>query len=501
MELNLLKEPIACYEELPELTQSCETGAETIVPDYCPDVARLIDTDGTLLLRACELTEGRATVSGAVRVTVLYLAEGERRARALQCTLPVEAAFDMPPGGRCTAARLEGQVEACQARLLNPRKLRVTATLTLALTPCRPLSAQLCTGVADAQEHGVQTLVRTQETSLLCAVQEKEFSFTDELTLPGSGPARELLRHRLRTRLTEGRCVSGKLIVKGVVCAELLYLSESETVESVSAQLPFSQVLDGVEDEAADVSVSVRLVDAGASLSAEDGRTVTVTAALHATALLRCTRRVQYVADLYSTTCELAAHSEPVALPLPPQRVLRSVPVRELVETGSEVRSVLACAVRFAPVNVLREEAALRTLAETKLLYVDEDGALLTAQRRIELSAQAELPPGGGVRARAFCTEVQCLPAAGGAELRFTAELEAEACGVQRLASLTTLQAEPRTADADEPSLTLREPGGQSLWQLAKACRTTVSAILEANELTAESDADAHTLLLIPRGR
>lgn len=502
MELNLLKERFACWEELPELTQSCEAGAEMIVPDYCPDIARIVDTSGTLLLRTCTLVEGRAAVSGAVRVTVLYLPEGERRVRALQYTLPVEASFDVPSGGRGTSVRLEGQLESCEARMLNPRKLRLGASLTLVLAPCVQTEVQVCSGVADAQQHGVQTLLRTQELSLLCAVQEKEFTFSDELTLPGMrAPAQELLRHDLRTRLTECRCVGGKLIVKGVLSAELLYLNESEIAEGFCAQLPFSQVLDGLDTDA-DASVSIRLVDAAVLLSAEDGRTVTVTATLHAVALLRRTQSVQCVADLYSTCYDLKAQSEPVALTLPPQRMVRSVPVRELVETGSEVRSVLSCGVSFSPVSVQREEGALRASATVKLLYLDEDGMLRTVQRRIELSTQIELPSGGTVRAHALCgDEVMCVPAAGGVELRFPVDLSAALCSVQQSECILSLSAEPREANADEPSLILRAPQGQSLWQLAKAHRTTVSAILEANELAAETDVGMHELLLIPRGR
>lgn len=502
MELNLLKERFACWEERPELTQSCEAGTETIVPDYCPDIARVADASGTLLLRGCEVTEGRAVVSGAVRVTVLYLPEGERRVRALPCTLPLEAAFDLPSGERFAALRMEGTLDACEVRMLNPRKLFLGASASLTLTPYRQAETQVCTAVENAEKHGVQTLLRTCELSPICTVREKEFSFTDELTLPGlRAPAQELLRHSMRARLTECRCVGGKLIVKGVLSAELLYLNESETAESFCAQLPFSQVLDGCEGDV-DADVSVHLVDCGAQLSGEDGRTVLVNATLHAIAALRSAKSVPCVADLYGIGCELGVQSESAALSLPPQRELRSVPVRELIETGSEVRTVLSCLVNFSPVSVQREEGRLRASAAVKLLYMDEDGALLTAQRRIELAAQAELPQDASIRARVQCgDEVVCVPAAGGAELRFPADFSLLLSRTQRTDCLTALTAEPREADADEPSLILRAPQGQSLWQLAKAHRTTVSAILEANELAAETDADAHALLLIPRGR
>ena len=46
MELELKKTCLDAYETGGELTLTQEETAETIVPDYCPDIARIIETDG-----------------------------------------------------------------------------------------------------------------------------------------------------------------------------------------------------------------------------------------------------------------------------------------------------------------------------------------------------------------------------------------------------------------------------------------------------------------------
>ena len=43
MELELCKETYSCYEALPPLVETREQSTETIVPDYCPDIARIVD--------------------------------------------------------------------------------------------------------------------------------------------------------------------------------------------------------------------------------------------------------------------------------------------------------------------------------------------------------------------------------------------------------------------------------------------------------------------------
>ena len=62
--------------------------AETIVPDYCPDIARVIETDGRVFIHSREIKDGKAEVSGTVRVTVLYTPEREVGVRSLEFSLP-----------------------------------------------------------------------------------------------------------------------------------------------------------------------------------------------------------------------------------------------------------------------------------------------------------------------------------------------------------------------------------------------------------------------------
>ena len=70
MELELKKTCLDAYEAGAELTLTQEETAETIVPDYCPDIARIIATEGTVCIYGKEIRDGKAEVSGTVRVTV-----------------------------------------------------------------------------------------------------------------------------------------------------------------------------------------------------------------------------------------------------------------------------------------------------------------------------------------------------------------------------------------------------------------------------------------------
>ena len=65
MELELKKECLDTYELGEPQTLTQEETAETIVPDYCPDIARIISAEGVVCLHGGTERDG---VTGTVRV-------------------------------------------------------------------------------------------------------------------------------------------------------------------------------------------------------------------------------------------------------------------------------------------------------------------------------------------------------------------------------------------------------------------------------------------------
>ncbi|MFR2752457.1 MAG: DUF3794 domain-containing protein [Dysosmobacter welbionis] len=120
MELELKKACFDAYEAAGELTLTQEETAETIVPDYCPDIARIIETTGKVFLHSREMRDGRAEISGTVRVTVLYTPEGEGGIRTLEFAMPFTVETDGRSLPDCAALLADTEPELLETRMLNP---------------------------------------------------------------------------------------------------------------------------------------------------------------------------------------------------------------------------------------------------------------------------------------------------------------------------------------------------------------------------------------------
>ena len=97
--------------------------------------------------------------------------------------------------------------------------------------------------------------------------------------------------------------------------------------------------------------------------------------------------------------------------------------------------------------------------------------------------------------------EVTAVPVTGGLEVRFEAEFAWTVLREEQVNCVTELKPSAARETGIRPSVVIRRvERGEALWDIAKACGSTVEDICGANGLTAGEAAEG-TLLLIPARR
>lgn len=511
MELELKKMSLDTYETGGELTLTQEETAETIVPDYCPDIARIIETEGKVYLHSRELRDGKAELSGTVRVTVLYTPDGEGGVRTLEFAMPFTVESDGRSLTGCQHLTAETEPEFLEARMLNPRKIFTHCKLVTHLTGYQRMPLSFCADVEADEGLHVEKKQEKQHAILLTHIAEKDFTFTEEINLsPGREGAAELLTSQVSSTVTEAKVVGSKLIFKGMFSAGLLYRTAGGSCGSAAAELPFSQVME-VEGAAEGSAAALQLQLTGTDFQIDgddpEGRQIAVTLYLHATALLREEQELTLLSDLYSTAYDMTYEAAPLSLASFCEHLTRRQTVREVLEIGVVAESILALSAVCGAVSVSREGsmAVLRSNVTVRAMYLDEGGVPLVAERRVDVSCQLELPEDCRITARAVCTEeVQGTLGDRGIEVRFPVDFHIEAASrVKKVCvSSAKLDTEAAKDTTGAPSLVLRAMSRQeTAWDLAKKYNTTIASILSANQLEGEEELPREKLLLIPRKR
>jgi len=507
MELELNRNQLSCYDTVLDTTVFHEETMEMIVPDACPDILHLVDTCGTVCLKGREAQEGRVEVSGSVRCAVLYLPDGGNGIHRVEVNIPfVCAAENAGIRSNCSVMAVP-RVQAAETRVLNPRKVLVRVNLAVALGVFAPCDTELCTGAQDTEERGVQQLLETQDAYVVSCVQEKPFNFSDDLTISGSRPeAEELLKSRVTLNCNESKIIGNKLIFKGEALLQLLYRSTEGATCGTDFELPFSQIMEvsGVEEEA-DCAVDVQLTDFSCALEAGDGRTVSVSMGLLAQAVVRETRSLELLSDIYSVSQSLSASFETYSFNRLVEQGSKRQSVREIVETSALARAVSDAYVAIGAVTQTRDGSRLTVSAEAAVtvVYETEVGELSPVTRTITVPCSLELPEGCACTCQCSCPgAVFATPTTGGVEIRLDLDFRYIALTSRRVVGVSGVQVEEGDAhsSAGQPSIVLRMVGPERLWDIAKSYGTTTEDIMRANEL-AEGDALSGRLLLIPKKR
>ena len=501
------RDTIINYETVAEVTLCQEETLESIVPDACPDILRIVDVCGQATLSGKQAREGVAQVTGMVRVAILYQPEGGGGLRRMEAGLPFTCQAEAPGLTERGTVLASPRLRCAEARALNPRKVLLRVDLAVDVTACQPVERPICSGVTGPDEEGLCQRQFQGEHYQLCAVQEKPFTFSDQVRLQGTGESPVLLAVRAQPVCTESKLIGSKLIFKGMVELYLLLQEAGGTISASHESMPFSQIIEAAgAGEEGDCQVEVEVASVQCDQMPGDGRELDVTLELLAQARVYSRRPVTLLQDLYSTANLMEVERENQPLCSLTEQSVRPQAVRELLETGEMVRSVVDARLALGQVRQSREgkELALTVDAWLTVLYLDENELVQCVRRSIPVSCRLDCAE--GVRCSCFCGcpgEVFAAPAAGGVEVRFTVEFHCLTTETTNLPAVTGARmGEARGAgEGQRPSVVLRMPSpGEELWDIAKAHGTTMEQILQANEL--EEDAlPMGRMLLIPSTR
>ena len=505
MKLELNRTHLAGYETVLDTTVFCEETLETIVPDANPDILRLVDTQGKVFLKSKEAMDGRVTLTGTARLTVLYQPEGGGGLCRLEVGIPFSlSAEDRRLNSNCLVTAV-ARVAGADTRTINPRKILTRVEVAVSVKVFRAETAVLCTGVH--MEGGTaEEWKEVHRPFCISAVQEKQVTFEDNLSIPVGRPAaEELICDRVELVCHEAKLIGNKLVFKGDAGVRLLYRPVGGGMDVADFTLPFSQVTEvmGV-GENGHCLVDVTLSGAEFSLG-EDGRTVSVSLSMLAQIVVREEREVELLADTYSVCCHMNAERIPYTYRRRRGAGVGRQTVRQLIETGLSVQSVVDAYCLVGQTARKREGSQMNLIADVILTVVcmTEEREFCAVSRRLEVGCAVDVPEEYWCSFECRCGELVAMPTADGVEVRLPMEFpyfcEQEEQGM--VVREVMFEEDGGDGGHDKPSIVLRllRPG-ESLWEVAKRYGTTTEDIIRANELDGRQPGYG-TLLLIPRRR
>lgn len=316
MECKVTGQTVLMYDTVFEGAAEQPVDVEFTLPDYCPDVGRVLKCRTTPIITGREAGADGITVSGTARLDVLYADGHGGQVRC--CTHDMPFTAKLPGQGIPDEARVcaETRVDYINCRAVSQRRIDIRGAFTVR---AKAVSRRKCEVTSSAEGAGVLTRKEEYDVSTAVAHNQTAFTISESFELPESKPAiAAVVRSCADAEATDCKSIANKLIVKGNAGLTVVYCANDGSLQSMSYNIPFSQFFDlmGADDETVcDAELSVSSVDLSLRTDS-DGEYRRFTADIRCFADVRAYRNeaVSLISDAYSTQYELKLERKPLTL-------------------------------------------------------------------------------------------------------------------------------------------------------------------------------------------
>lgn len=511
MELKKNTAAITAMETMSSPMQEQGVELDYVLPDYYPDVCKLVKCMLTPTIVSQSVSRGLLTYELRADIRILYCGEDSHILQCVTQTMHFTRTAELPAQEQVTA-ELCPVTDYVNCRVVSRRRLDVRGAVTVRIRPsvCRQQEV-LC----DVPDRSIQLRRIPVEypAQQLCA--EKTIVLSEELELGSAKPpVLHVVRCEARSTEESHKPVSGKLMVQGSLCIRLLYACEKDGaagLEPMTFRIPYSQLmeLDGMEEQDS-CSVSVQVT--GCDLKS-------VADAAGDTRMLRCEAELRIVCRALrmateSLICDAFSTEHPC------------ICTDTLIDASgvpAPVTAMLPCSVRLSGEDggidcvhdawcevknlTARPDPEANAVHVTGMLccnvLVGESGGmprLLEKEEPFEHRIPFEGIGGEDCVHLHACAENCTYTLTEQSEVSLKTELHMEG-SVRRSRScrvLTDITLQEEVTHPRDFALKLYFGRAQEeIWDIAKRCRTSVEAIMEENDLTEEVLRE-NSMLLIP---
>lgn len=510
MELKLTHDTIEVNEVVFDAMVEQSVELDCLLPDYCPNVFKVLKCKMVPKMTSGRVVGNEAVIDGMATVFVVYICEETNQIRSFSQRLPFTKTVALKSACENPSMDVSMQCEYLNCRGVNSRRFDIRGAIGIFL---RVSDQRQETIVSDAEGAGVQKQQSSVKMDGECRQTCKSFTVREELELPnGNDSIASVLYHNETARVDDVKVIANKVIVKGEIQLHVAYcpLGEEAAPQTVKYSVPVSQIIDlpGVDDRfSCDVCFDVTCADLEPKTTM-DGESKIISAELSVNCICTCVMEAEkeMIRDLYSTNYECELEYKKIALrrslPLP---VMTSMVQTSVDTPNEEIASVYDIWCDIARLTGKRTATGISLDGEFDVCAVCStvSGMPLSIDKRVEFHDDIDKDPGLPGCEIAVSAQIRSMSyhLTGDHKIDLRIELSVFAKAVQMISQPVvvnmSLDESKTTSKAEQAAVTLYfADEGEQIWDIAKRYHTSVGAILEENDLDAETMTQGGMILI-----
>ena len=492
------------------------------VPDYRPDIVKIIKEWGELKLDEVKPAVGAVWIKGKLIFRVLYRSDQERgKISCLKGELPFQEKLNIEGLSEYDPVRVNGDIEDLTVGVIHSRKLNIRAVVALRAISELPTTQEI-TGGAEHLDDGCMQLQKNVEVSQLLFAKHDICRQKNELALPSSKPnIREILWKTIELRNVGSRIDSEGIHMSGEILLSVLYQDEEEAdrIQWYETTVPLdcgtAFELENLANNQ-DIYYKIQIDDIGRDLEVKpdyDGeeRMLLLELQLHLYVRIWQETEIQLLEDVYSLKKNLIPTKgivRPEQLLMKNDAVCKFVEQMELAENQEKILQICSCegSAHIDRAEVRKDGVFIEGTLAVQLLYITTDDQMPVGavEKMYPFEQLVEMPETGQpVQLEQECSIVQLSASMldqTHAEIKTTIGLNLLAFAIEEMEHIREVKEE-----SFDMSVLQQLPGlvgyivkkGDTLWNIAKEHHTTIDAVMQTNQKKEESLRIGEKLLIV----
>lgn len=508
MEIKIRKEQVSICELMFENTSEQAVDGDITLPDYCPDIKRILKCILTPCLNSVQCVGDRVTIDANAFVQVIYV-DDNNNIFCYDKTFPFAKTIELGKQIDNPTTDVKLKTAYANTRAVSQRRIDIHSSVGISIKITAKQEIEL---IADAENCGIQLLKSCDTASDFIGQTVKSFTLNEVMEIGKSKASiRQIIRQKATPVISEIKVIANKLLIKGEISVSVLYCKDNSEggYEIYENSMPLSQIveLDGIEetsDYSARLSVASLNIMPKADSSGEKrlfDATVTISASI------KSDKKIETVfpCDCYSTMYNVKSEKKLVAF----EKIIKNTDDLIMVKKSEEflnvaIQEIIAvwCDDVVTTYTCLGDELKIIGSTMVSMLAIDTSGQPFYAERNVSFEKARNID--GGCR-NLICNADAVVSAVGFVladsnkiDLRVEIRLHASLSRKDTSEILTDIQCDTSEVKEKKYSvLTIYFPDdGEVLWNIARKFGTTVDAIKSENDVN--NTLSGKCMLLIP---
>ena len=507
MNINTTEIMFPSLKKLPDVTCEQSIDAAFSLPDYYPEVSKILKCIAEINVQTRQVRDGRVEIGGQAVLTLVY-SDGDNSVNSFVHNCPFTKSVQIEGAADGAFVSVTPKPGLINSKATAPRKLEVHGSFTMSVSVMLLEHQKL---LSSAECYGLYTKVTDFDYAEPSEPVTKSVFIEDEISVGNNKPpVAKIIRSSASAVVTDCKTVGNKAVVKGNVRICILYCPAGNGRPIlINEQRSFSQIIecDGLcEESKCECTANAVSLELHPKTSVDgEVRNIGFECKINIDILSFKDAAVSFVTDAFSSDCQTDAETVTVAAERMEETVNENYVCKKSLDFSDGALgeiSDLWCRSFVDYASCDGRDILVKGTITIWILGSDKDAAPCLIERSIDYEYRYTVEGEGEIR----CSPKVSVAAVnysqnsdGGVDVAVELNVSAtvfSAVTLKALCKVSEVEGRPAGKD-DETAVTLYFAEGETVWDIAKKYYASPQKICAANEIE-ESETVCNKMLLIP---